>query len=108
MSAKRKGTPPEPCLPKLRALGDATRMRLLKALARGPSPVSGLADTLGLSVYNTSKHLKVLKEAGLVETEVCAQQRIYRLSKSIGEASSGDRNLIDLGCCSFRLDEIEN
>ncbi len=107
MAAKKHPTSSEPCLPKLRALGDATRMRLVKSLAAGESAVTALADRLGLTVYNASRHLKVLRDAGLVEMEVCAQQRIYRLCPAIREELERNHQVLNLGCCSFRLDEIE-
>ena len=107
MAAKKHPTSSEPCLPKLRALGDATRMRLVKSLAAGESAVTALADRLGLTVYNASRHLKELRDAGRVEMEVCAQQRIYRLCPAIREELERNHQVLNLGCCSFRLDEIE-
>ena len=82
-------------------------MRLVKTLAHGGSPVTALAEGLGLTVYNTSRHLKVLRDAGLVETEVNAQQRIYRLAAPVRGQLERNPRVLDLGCCSFRLDEIE-
>lgn len=83
-------------------------MRLVKALAGGESAVTALADGLGLTVYNASRHLKVLRDAGLVDMEVSAQQRIYRLCPAVSEELERDPHVLDLGCCSFRLDEIED
>ncbi|MDB6070763.1 MAG: transcriptional regulator, ArsR family [Verrucomicrobiales bacterium] len=108
MAAKVPPSESQPCLPKLRALGDPTRMRLVKALAQGESPVTALAESLGLTVYNASRHLKVLRDAGLVETEVSAQQRIYRLRPVAREGLAENKQVLQLGCCSFRLDEIES
>ena len=82
-------------------------MRLVKALADGESAVTALAEGLGLTVYNASRHLKVLRDAGLVEMEVSAQQRIYRLRPAIREELDRNPHVLDLGCCSFRLYEIE-
>ncbi len=82
-------------------------MRLVKALWAGPGAVSALAEGLGLTVYNASRHLKVLRDAGLVEMEVSAQQRIYRLSAPVTAELKRDLKVLELGCCSFRLDEIE-
>lgn len=82
-------------------------MRLVKALAEGASAVTALAEGLDLTIYNASRHLKVLRDAGLVEVEVSAQQRIYRLSAPITEELKRNLKVLELGCCSFRLDEIE-
>ena len=87
----------------LRALADATRLDLVRALAAGPKSVTTLADGQGLTVYNTSRHLRVLREAGLVETEVSAQQRIYRLSAPIQAELERNGSVLELGCCSFQL-----
>ncbi len=105
-SKKRQRVSPDQYLPLLRALADATRLKLVRALAKGESAVTALADGQGLTMYNASRHLKVLKDAGLVEMEVSAQQRIYRLSPPIMEELKRNGNVLDLGCCSFRLDDF--
>lgn len=48
------------------ALGDATRLRLLAELKSEPRTVGELVDALGCPQPKVSRHLKVLKEAGLV------------------------------------------
>jgi DNA-binding transcriptional ArsR family regulator len=48
-------------------------------LVEAPRPVGDLVDLLSLSQPAVSKHLKVLRDAGLVEARVDAQRRIYRL-----------------------------
>lgn len=62
------------------ALADASRLRIIELLRGGPQPVSAIADTLELRQPQVSKHLRVLKEAGLVDVEAQAQLRLYRLS----------------------------
>jgi len=50
------------------------------ALRRAPPPPVGeLVDTLGVSQPRISKHLRVLRDAGLVEARVDAQRRLYRV-----------------------------
>jgi ArsR family transcriptional regulator len=49
-----------------RALGDATRLRLLRLIARGEVSCQELTRRLGLAQATISHHLKVLSEAGLV------------------------------------------
>ena len=51
----------------LAALADPNRRRALELLGNRPSRAGALADTLGLSAAAMSKHLKVLREADLVE-----------------------------------------
>jgi DNA-binding transcriptional ArsR family regulator len=53
---------------------------MLDALRDGPCPVGDLAGALGLSQPMTSKHLRVLRDAGLVLVRKQAQQRIYAVN----------------------------
>jgi len=63
----------------LSALGDATRREIFDRLAEGPSSVGALAARLPVSRPAVSQHLRVLKEAGLVEETPDGARRIYRL-----------------------------
>ncbi len=60
-------------------LAEESRRRILDALVDGERPVGDLVETLALSQPAVSKHLKVLREAGLVESRIDAQRRIYRI-----------------------------
>jgi rhodanese-related sulfurtransferase/DNA-binding transcriptional ArsR family regulator len=51
-----------------KALGSGNRLELLEFLAQGERSVDALAKLAGLSVANTSRHLQVLRQAGLVAT----------------------------------------
>jgi len=62
------------------ALADPHRRAMLDELREGPCPVTELATRLGLSQPMTSKHLRVLRDAGLVIVRKQAQQRIYALN----------------------------
>ena len=62
------------------ALADPHRRAILDALRDGPCPVGDLAGALGLSQPMTSKHLRVLRDAGLVLVRKQAQQRIYAVN----------------------------
>lgn len=61
------------------ALAEANRLRIVELLRDGPQPVNTIGDRLKLNQPQVSKHLRVLKEARLVEVEAKAQQRLYRL-----------------------------
>jgi len=63
----------------LRALGEHHRVEILDLLRDGEQPVGRLVERLALSQPAVSKHLRVLKEAGLVEFRVDAQRRLYRV-----------------------------
>jgi DNA-binding transcriptional ArsR family regulator len=63
----------------LQALGDESRRTMLEILRDHPATVGELADALPIARPGVSRHLRVLREAGLVEVEQQAQWRIYRL-----------------------------
>lgn len=60
-------------------LAEPTRRRILEELRVSELSVGNLVERLGASQPTVSKHLKVLREAGLVSSRSAAQQRIYRL-----------------------------
>ncbi len=61
-------------------LAEPNRRRILDLLAASERPVGDLVVDLGLSQPAVSKHLRVLRDAGLVEARVDAQRRLYRVS----------------------------
>lgn len=63
----------------LRALADESRRTMLESLARGPATAGELAALLPIARPGVSRHLRVLREAGLVEVRQEAQRRIYSL-----------------------------
>lgn len=63
----------------LRALADESRRTLVEALAGGPSTAGELAALLPIARPGVSRHLRVLREAGLVDVQKVAQRRVYRL-----------------------------
>jgi DNA-binding transcriptional ArsR family regulator len=60
-------------------LAEASRRRILDLLAAEERPVGDLVALLSLNQPSVSKHLKVLRDAGLVECRTDAQRRIYRV-----------------------------
>ncbi|MFI6132115.1 ArsR/SmtB family transcription factor [Micromonospora sp. NPDC051141] len=60
-------------------LAEPARRRILDRLRRAESSVGDLVDALGMSQPTVSKHLRVLREAGLVTCRSAAQRRIYRV-----------------------------
>jgi DNA-binding transcriptional ArsR family regulator len=63
----------------LAALSESNRLRIVEFLRAGPRPVNDIHVRLKLRQSQASQHLKVLRDAGLVEMEPRAQQRLYRL-----------------------------
>jgi DNA-binding transcriptional ArsR family regulator len=63
----------------LRALADPSRRTVVERLARGPVTAGELAELLPIARPGVSRHLRVLREAGLVEVRAEAQRRVYSL-----------------------------
>jgi DNA-binding transcriptional ArsR family regulator len=61
------------------ALAQPNRRRILDLLRAAERPVGELVDALEVSQPAVSKHLRVLREAGLVEVRSDAQRRLYRV-----------------------------
>jgi DNA-binding transcriptional ArsR family regulator len=60
-------------------LAEPTRRRILDLIRDEERPVNELVATLAISQPGVSKHLRVLREAGLVEVRTDAQRRLYRV-----------------------------
>ena len=63
----------------LQAISDSSRRTVLEALGQGPATVGELAALLPIARPGVSRHLRVLREAGLVEVRHDAQFRVYSL-----------------------------
>ncbi len=63
-----------------KSLASANRLELLEALAQGERGVDALAQASGMSVANTSHHLQILRDGGLVQSRKEGLQVIYRLA----------------------------
>ena len=59
------------------AVAEPARRLLLDLLLAAPRPVGELAAATGMSQPNTSRHLRILREAGMVESRTAAQRRVY-------------------------------
>src|SRR6478752_626490 len=63
----------------LEVIAEPTRRRILDAVRDGERSVNELVEQVGMHQPGVSRHLKVLREAGLVEVRRDAQRRMYRL-----------------------------
>jgi ArsR family transcriptional regulator len=72
-----------------RLLGDEARLRLLRVLARDRFNVTELTGILGLAQSGVSRHLGLLKDAGLVSEERDGAYSYYRLAPTIQDGSGG-------------------
>jgi DNA-binding transcriptional ArsR family regulator len=62
------------------AVAEPRRRQILDLLARGERPVNDVVQLLGIAQPQVSKHLRVLREVGLVSVRGSGRERIYRLN----------------------------
>ena len=62
------------------AVAEPRRREILDALAEGERPVGDLVELLGLAQPQVSKHLRVLREVGLVDVRDEGRHRLYRMN----------------------------
>jgi len=63
------------------AVAEPARREILDLLTAGPLAVGAIAERSGLSQPNASRHLRVLRESGLVQAKPQAQRRLYELRR---------------------------
>lgn len=63
----------------LQAISDSSRRTMLEQLRQGPASAGELAELLTIARPGVSRHLRVLREAGLVDVRQEAQRRVYSL-----------------------------
>jgi DNA-binding transcriptional ArsR family regulator len=88
------------------ALGEPSRLQIVELLRVRPFSVGGVAETLGIRQPQVSKHLGVLREAGVVAVEPFGRRRIYRLRAEPFE-EIGDWVDSFEGLWETRLDSLE-
>jgi len=86
---RRVANPPRPMLTwealelvaaRFRAMGEPLRLRILQQLENGERSVSALAESLGATQPNVSKHLKVLQDAGLLKRRQQGNSAYYAIA----------------------------
>lgn len=88
---------PDRCVDKLKVLADGTRLAVLETLMDGPQHVGSLAEHLDVEQSLLSHHLRVLRDAGLVDAERDGKAVRYRIGSCATPTADG--RAIDLGCC---------
>ncbi|MFZ5632779.1 MAG: ArsR/SmtB family transcription factor [Bacillota bacterium] len=100
-----------------KALGEPTRLKILRLLSVRPMYVCELESVLGISQPRISQHLKVLKEATILRETREAQKTFYKLNGDVMERVLSDfleflrvdiKQLPDFKEESSRLDELDN
>lgn len=94
------------CMAVLKALGETNRVRIMRLLLQGHLGVSAIATHLQISEYNVSKHLRILKEAGLLEMKKSGKQRIYGVPSGLKDELAANQNVLKLECATFNFDKL--
>jgi ArsR family transcriptional regulator, nickel/cobalt-responsive transcriptional repressor len=92
-----------PCADILKALGDDTRLKIVELLLTRAQNVQSLNASLRVDATLLSHHLRVLREARLVESERVGRHVIYRVSQRVRSSLRGRE--LDFGCCRLRFDD---
>ncbi len=73
----------------LHVLADPLRLQIITLLARETLCTTHLVEETGARQTNVSNHMRVLREAGVVETEPCGRYTYYRLRPEVIEELAG-------------------
>jgi DNA-binding transcriptional ArsR family regulator len=88
----------------LKALADNTRWRIVRELLATPLTVGQLVERLEVSQYNVSKHVRILREAGIVESVREGKHVECHVAGDFHKQPTQRERVLDLGCCTFRFD----
>jgi len=91
----------------LKALADATRLRIVSLLLSEPLTVQQLAQRLDATNYNVSKHLRILREAGVVTSNKQGRLLLSSITPGFRTRLSDQQTTLDLGCCRFHFDHFQ-
>ena len=89
------------CVTMLKALADEHRWDIVRTLLAESLSVSQLGERLGMPQPNVSKHLNVLRVAGIVVTERAGKAVMGSVAPAFRAELAKNKNRLDLGCCSF-------
>jgi DNA-binding transcriptional ArsR family regulator len=87
----------------LKALADETRWRIVSELLAASRTVGELVERLEVSQYNVSKHLRILREAGIVTMERNGKHVHCSVADDFRKQLTRRKKVLDLGCCVFRF-----
>lgn len=94
------------CATVLKALADETRLRILESLLVGERCVNELVQELRCSQPHISHHLRILRDADLVEGLREGKQVCYRIAPAVQRALANQQGrALNFGCCELRFPE---
>lgn len=91
----------------LSALSEKPRLRIMRTLLGGPMCVSDISEAIDAKIYNTSRHLKTLREANLVCSTRDGAKILFEICPEIRARIDDDGKTLNLGCCSFDFSQLE-
>jgi DNA-binding transcriptional ArsR family regulator len=89
----------------LKALSHPMRLKIVKKLLDGESNVAGLRKRLRCAQHKMSRHLAVMRSAGIVQFRVSGPERVYFIPRQLRKISKGSP-VLDIGCCRFRGEKL--
>lgn len=87
----------------LKALADRTRWRIVREVLRKSRTVGELVERLDVSQYNVSKHLRILRESGIIEMTREGKHVRCSVGEDFRRQLTRNQTVLDLGCCTFRF-----
>lgn len=90
------------CARTLKAIGDPDRLKIIQCLRCGPRNVGEIAALLDVELANVSHHLRVLRDAGLVQDDKQGKYVVYTLHPEVFKQGQL-ADALDLGCCKLEL-----
>lgn len=92
------------CAEMLRILADPERLLIIQCLRDGAKTVTEISAGTKEKIGNVSHHLKVLREAKIVEAEREGRFVRYRLVPDVlAPSTAGDADYLDIGCCRLEI-----
>lgn len=93
------------CARTLKALGDESRLKIIRLLLNGEKCVSEIVNSLDMAQPQVSHHLSILRGSGLVDTRREGNKVINFIKPRVRFILKKKNIGIDLGCCSIKFDD---
>lgn len=97
----------ELCIRMLKALADQTRWAIVRELLKETLTVGEITERVAASQYNVSKHIRILREAGIIVTSKSGKSVNCRVVDAFRQRFTKSSSTLDLGCCAFHFDKTK-
>ena len=95
------------CARILKALGDESRLQMVRLLLKGEKNVSELVEVLGMPQPQVSHHLSILRSSGLAGTRREGNRIINYIQPDVLSILTNETLGLDLGCCSIKFESSD-